>query len=188
MQTNFWNKRKVKLVRDDDLYSRFAPYKSAMGKTKITTKPNEEKEIVTGTATEGKEEMNKAAALESRQAKIGKKKVDAGVLHVDATFNNTKVLFGDKVGNALLWSSAGALGFKGAKKGTPFAASKVGDLIGNKASLLGVREAEVVVRGVGSGREPAIRAFMAHGIEITSIKDATPVPHNGPKPKKPRRV
>jgi len=98
------------------------------------------------------------------------------------------VLFSDKKGNALFWSSAGALGFKGAKKGTPFAASKVGDVVGSKVSTLGVKEADVVVRGVGSGREPAIRAFMAHGIEITSIKDATPVPHNGPKPKKPRRV
>ena len=88
----------------------------------------------------------------------------------------------------MFWSSSGSLGFKGAKKGTPFAASKVGDIIGDKALTLGVKDADVVVKGVGSGREPAIRAFMAHGIEITSIKDATPVPHNGPKPKKPRRV
>jgi len=98
------------------------------------------------------------------------------------------VLFSDKGGNTLFWSSSGSLGFKGAKKGTPFAASKVGDVIGTKAANLGVKEADVVVKGVGSGREPAIRAFMAHGIEITSIKDATPVPHNGPKAKKPRRV
>ena len=97
-------------------------------------------------------------------------------------------MFTDKSGNALFASSAGAMGFRGAKKGTPFAASKVGDVIGDKASTLGVKEADVVVRGVGSGREPAIRAFMAYGIEITSIKDVTPVPHNGPKPKKPRRV
>jgi small subunit ribosomal protein S11 len=109
-------------------------------------------------------------------------------LNVEATFNNTKVIFADKVGNVLFWSSSGSLGFRGAKKGTPFAASKVGDIIGGKASVLGVKDADVVVRGVGSGREPAIRAFMAHGIEITSVKDATPVPHNGPKAKKPRRV
>ncbi len=120
--------------------------------------------------------------------KAPKKKVVSGVLHIDATFNNTKVLFSDKVGNTLFWSSAGSLGFRGAKKGTPFAASKVGDVIGGKASMLGVKDADVVVLGVGSGREPAIRAFMAHGIEITAIKDATPVPHNGPKAKKPRRV
>ena len=122
------------------------------------------------------------------QAKKHKKKIVFGVLHIEATFNNTKVLFSDKLGNTLFWSSSGSLGFKGAKKGTPFAASKVGDLVGNKASTLGVKDADVVVLGVGSGREPAIRAFMANGINITSIKDITPVPHNGPKPKKPRRV
>lgn len=120
--------------------------------------------------------------------KAPKKKITSGVLHIEATFNNTKVLFSDKIGNTLFWSSSGSLGFKGAKKGTPFAASKVGDLIGEKAAALGVKDADVTVLGVGSGREPAIRAFMAHGIEITSILDATPVPHNGPKPKKPRRV
>lgn len=120
--------------------------------------------------------------------KTPKKKITSGILNVEATFNNTKVVFADKVGNILFWSSAGSLGFRGAKKGTPFAASKVGDIIGGKASVLGVKDSDVVVRGVGSGREPAIRAFMAHGIEITSVKDATPVPHNGPKAKKPRRV
>ncbi len=120
--------------------------------------------------------------------KSGKKKLTAGVLHIQATFNNTKVLFSDKVGNTLFWSSSGSLGFRGAKKGTPFVASKIGDLIGGKAAQIGVKEADVVVLGVGSGRESAIRAFMAHGIQITSILDATPVPHNGPKAKKPRRV
>ena len=120
--------------------------------------------------------------------KTPKKKIVSGILNVEATFNNTKVVFADKVGNALFWSSSGSLGFKGAKKGTPFAASKVGDIVGGKASALGIKDADVVVKGVGSGREPAIRAFMAYGIEITSIKDATPVPHNGPKAKKPRRV
>jgi len=120
--------------------------------------------------------------------KTPKKKMTSGVLHVQATFNNTKVLFSDKQGNTLFWSSSGSLGFKGAKKGTPFAAGKVGEVIGSKATALGVKDADVVVVGVGSGREPAIRAFMAYGIDITSIKDMTPVPHNGPKPKKPRRV
>ena len=120
--------------------------------------------------------------------KTSKKKITSGILNVEATFNNTKVVFADKIGNVLFWSSAGSLGFRGAKKGTPFAASKVGDIVGGKASVLGVKDADVVVRGVGSGREPAIRAFMAHGIEITTVKDATPVPHNGPKAKKPRRV
>ncbi len=143
-----------------------------MAKTKIITEKKEE-------AVEG---APKAAP------KTPKKKITSGILNVEATFNNTKVAFADKVGNVLFWSSAGSLGFRGAKKGTPFAAGKVGEIIGGKVSALGVKDADVVVKGVGSGREPAIRAFMAYGIEITSIKDATPVPHNGPKAKKPRRV
>ncbi|MES3031630.1 MAG: 30S ribosomal protein S11 [Patescibacteria group bacterium] len=146
--------------------------------TKVKTTTEETKP-----ATEAKIEGGAKAA-----PKTPKKKVISGILSIDATFNNTKVLFADKMGNALFWSSAGSLGFRGAKKGTPFAASKVGDVVGGKAAILGVKDADVVVLGVGSGREPAIRAFMAHGIEITSIQDATPVPHNGPKAKKPRRV
>jgi len=149
-----------------------------MGKTKIIDEIKDKKK-----ATPVVEGEVKTAA-----PKAPKRKIVSGIVFVDATFNNTKVLFADKIGNTLLWSSAGALGFRGAKKGTPFAASKVGDIIGSKAVAIGVKDADAVVRGVGSGREPAIRAFMAHGIEITSIKDATPVPHNGPKAKKPRRV
>jgi small subunit ribosomal protein S11 len=142
------------------------------------------------TTEELKEAPEQAAEAEVKKtaSKTPKKKVTSGVLHVEATFNNTKVLFADKTGNTLFWSSAGSLGFRGAKKGTPFAAGKVGDVIGSKASVLGVKDADVVILGVGSGREPAVRAFMAHGIEITSVLDATPVPHNGPKAKKPRRV
>lgn len=146
-----------------------------MAKTQTTTESNEEK-------------ASMPATEEKILPKASKKKISAGVLHIEATFNNTKVLFSDKAGNTLFWSSAGSLGFRGAKKGTPFVASKVGDLIGGKAANIGVKDADVVVLGVGSGREPAIRAFMAHGIQITSILDATPVPHNGPKAKKPRRV
>jgi len=148
-----------------------------MPKTKIKTESEEPKDKAT-TETETK----------SAPVKAPKKKISSGILHVEATFNNTKVLFSDKLGNTLFWSSAGSLGFRGAKKGTPFAASKVGDIIGGKAAALGVKDAEIVILGVGSGREPAVRAFMAHGIEVTSILDATPVPHNGPKAKKPRRV
>ena len=91
-------------------------------------------------------------------------------------------------GNAIMSSSSGALGFKGAKKGTPFAAAKIGEVIAEKAQMIGLKEVHVVVRGVGSGRESAIRAFTAKGIEIASIKDRTPVPHNGPRAKKARRV
>lgn len=134
------------------------------------------------------EETKVEGEVKAPVTKVPKKKLTSGILCVEATFNNTKVSFTDKNGNVIFWSSTGALGFKGAKKGTPFAASKAGDVVGDKAQTLGIKEADVVVKGVGSGREPAIRAFMAHNIEITSIKDATPVPHNGPKAKKPRRV
>lgn len=123
-----------------------------------------------------------------KTAKTPKKKVVAGTLHIEATFNNTKIVVSDKEGNTLFWTSAGAQGFKGAKKGTPFAASKAATVLGEKAKALGIKEVDVIVKGVGSGREPAIRAFMAFDIEISGIKDITPVPHNGPKPKKPRRV
>ena len=153
-----------------------------MGKTKIITKIGE------GEENKPRDEAGVGTDETKKSSKVSKKKVTSGILHIDATFNNTKVLFSDKIGNTLCWSSAGTLGFRGAKKGTPFAASKVGDVIGGKAAALGVKDADVVVLGVGSGREPAIRAFMAHRIEITSIQDATPVPHNGPKAKKPRRV
>ncbi|MEI6296699.1 MAG: 30S ribosomal protein S11 [bacterium] len=114
--------------------------------------------------------------------------MSTGILSVQATYNNTKVLLTDIKGNAVAASSAGALGFKGAKKGTPFAAAKVGELIGDRAKLMGVSDVDVVVSGVGAGRESSIRAFSSKGIGILSITDKTPVPHNGPKPKKPRRV
>jgi|SRR3989344_2266169 len=128
-------------------------------------------------------------SLKSRSlSRVPKNKIVSGTLFVESTYNNTRVSIGDKNGNILAWSSSGALGFKGAKKGTPFAASKVGDLIGEKATMVGIKEVNVVVIGVGSGRESAIRAFSSRGIDLTSIKDMTPVPHNGPKPKKPRRI
>lgn len=143
------------------------------------------KRIITTEGVDGAVVEENAARASSKSPK---KKIIAGTLHVEATFNNTKVVFTDKNGNTLFWSSAGSLGFKGAKKGTPFAASKVGDVIGDKAKTLGIKDADVIIVGVGSGREPTVRAFMAHGIEITEIRDMTPVPHNGPKQKKPRRV
>jgi small subunit ribosomal protein S11 len=121
-------------------------------------------------------------------ASVSKKKVDSGILFVESTYNNTKLVLTDKKGNVLTFSSSGALGFKGAKKGTPFAAAKVGEIIGGKAGAMGMREASVVVKGVGSGRESGIRGFISKGIALTSIRDVTAVPHNGPKPKKPRRV
>jgi small subunit ribosomal protein S11 len=149
-----------------------------MGKVKIITKE------------EGTDNSENAAVLTkpTKGIKNPKKKITSGILNVEATFNNTKVVLSDKNGNTIFWTSAGSLGFKGAKKGTPFAASKAGAVIGEKAKALGVKEVEVKIKGVGSGREPAIRSFMAFDIDIIGIKDLTPVPHNGPKPKKPRRV
>ncbi len=117
-----------------------------------------------------------------------KRKLDTGILFVEATFNNTKVSLGDKSGNIVSWSSSGSLGFSGAKKGTPFAAAKVGELIGERGAAMGLKDVSVVVKGVGAGRESAIRAFSTKGIQISSIKDVTPVPHNGPRPPKARRI
>jgi small subunit ribosomal protein S11 len=127
--------------------------------------------------------------LKSRSlARVAKKNIVAGTLHIHATYNNTKVLLADKGGNAVAWSTSGSLGFSGAKKGTPFAAAKVGELVGDKAAIIGVKEVDVVIRGVGAGRESALRGFASKGIEIARIADDTPVPHNGPRAPKPRRV
>ena len=140
------------------------------------------KRIVTSGGAEGTDGKAKAPAASSR------KRVDAGILFVQSTYNNTKLMLTDKGGNALMWGSSGAAGFRGAKKGTPFAAAKVGETLALKAQNLGLKEIDVVVKGVGSGRESAIRGFISKGVIITSIKDETPMPFNGPQPKKPRRV
>jgi small subunit ribosomal protein S11 len=132
------------------------------------------------------EEKSKDAA--PKAATSSRKKLETGTLFVQSTYNNTKVQLADKKGNIVMWSSSGSLGFKGAKKGTPFAAAKVGETLALKAQLLGLKEIDVVVKGVGSGRESAIRGFISKGVVISSIKDETPVPFNGPQPKKPRRV
>ncbi|MEK7068776.1 MAG: 30S ribosomal protein S11 [Patescibacteria group bacterium] len=127
--------------------------------------------------------------LKSRSlARLSKKNIVSGTLHIHATYNNTKVLLTDKEGNTVAWSSSGALGFSGAKKGTPFAAAKVGELVGDKATIIGIKDVDVVIRGVGAGRESALRGFAGKGIEVSRIADETPVPHNGPRPPKPRRV
>jgi len=121
-------------------------------------------------------------------SRIAKKKIDRGTLFIQATYNNTIVTLTDKKGNTLVASSSGCLGFKGAKKSTPFAAAKIGELIAEKAQQMGMKEANVIIRGVGAGRESTMRAFSAKGLAITGIRDETPVPFNGPRPKKARRV
>lgn len=120
--------------------------------------------------------------------RIPKRKLASGKLNILATFNNTLVTLTDPKGNAVMAASSGALGFKGSRKSTPFAAAKVGEIIGEKAQQMGMKDAEVIVRGVGAGRESALRAFAGKGIAITSITDMTPVPFNGPRAKKARRV
>ena len=121
-------------------------------------------------------------------ARGSKKKLIGGILNIQATYNNTKLSLSDSGGNIVAWSSSGSLGFKGAKKGTTFAAGKVGELLADKAQNMGMKDVEVVIKGIGSGRESALRAFISRGININSIQDATPMPFNGPKPRKPRRV
>ena len=120
--------------------------------------------------------------------RIPKKKVPSGILNVLATFNNTLLTLCDNKGNTVMAASSGALGFKGSRKSTPFAAAKVGEIIGEKALQMGMKDAVVVIRGVGAGRESALRAFSGKGITILKITDMTPVPFNGPRPPKPRRV
>ena len=117
-----------------------------------------------------------------------KKNIPSGVAHIQATFNNTHVTITDMEGNVLSWSSAGANGFKGSKKGTPFAAGQAATQAAQKAKEHGIRSLDVKVKGPGSGRESAIRSLSAAGIEIKSIRDVTPVPHNGCRPRKRRRV
>jgi len=121
-------------------------------------------------------------------SRVTKRHLEKGILHIEATFNNTKAILTDEKGNAIISSSAGALGFSGARKSTPYAAAKVGEFLGEKGTMIGLKEASVVIRGVGAGRQSVLRAFSSKGIQIRSIKDATPVPHNGPRPPKPRRV
>ncbi len=117
-----------------------------------------------------------------------KKNVPVGVCHIKATFNNTVVTFSDPQGNVLAWSSTGAAGFKGSRKSTPFAAKTAAEDAVRKAREHGVRQVEVEVRGPGSGREAALRALSAAGVKVTTIRDVTPVPHNGCKPPKMRRI
>ncbi|MEK7194426.1 MAG: 30S ribosomal protein S11 [Patescibacteria group bacterium] len=140
------------------------------------------------TETEVAPEAKKVAEVAPVAKSTTKKHFEIGVLNVESTYNNTKVVLADQKGNVLAWSTSGALGFKGAKKGTPFAAAKIGEVIGDKATQFGIKEVSVSVKGVGSGRESAVRGFISKGINLLSITDMTPVPHNGPKPPKPRRA
>ncbi len=124
----------------------------------------------------------------SRVRRRERKNIISGVAHVNATFNNTIITITDAQGNTVAWSSAGSQGFKGSRKSTPYAAQLAAESAGKKAQEHGMQTLEVMVRGPGSGRESALRALSAVGFSITSIKDVTPVPHNGCRPPKRRRV
>ena len=123
-----------------------------------------------------------------RTKKKVKKNITAGVAHVNSSFNNTKILISDAQGNAIAWSSAGTMGFKGSRKSTPYAAQVAAEDCAKKAQEHGMRTLEVEVQGPGSGRESALRALQAQGFTVTSIRDVTPIAHNGCRPPKRRRV
>lgn len=151
-----------------------------MGKLKIAEKENKEG------AVKGATEVVAKTGTESK--KLSRRRLEIGILYIQSTFNNTKVLVTDQKGNAVVATSSGAMGFAGAKKGTPFAAAKAAETLAEKVEQMGLKSVKVIVKGVGSGREAAIRGFISRGVQILSITDVTPVPHNGPKPKKPRRI
>lgn len=127
------------------------------------------------------------AVKKSRKRRV-KKNIERGVAHIHSTFNNTLVMITDVHGNAVAWSSAGSLGFRGSRKSTPFAAQMASEAAAKTAMENGMKTVEVAVKGPGSGREAAIRALQTTGLEVTAIKDVTPVPHNGCRPPKRRRV
>lgn len=128
------------------------------------------------------------ATKKGSRKRRAKKNVETGVAHIHSTFNNTLIMITDVQGNAVAWSSAGVLGFKGSRKSTPFAAQMASEAAAKQAMEHDMKTVEVEVKGPGSGRESAIRALQATGLEVTAIRDVTPVPHNGSRPPKRRRV
>ena len=127
-------------------------------------------------------------AQDTKLRRRERKNISSGIAHVNATFNNTMITIADAQGNAISWSSAGSQGFKGSRKSTPYAAQMAAEAAGKKAMEHGMRTIEVLVRGPGSGRESALRALQAVGFTVTNIRDVTPIPHNGCRPRKRRRV
>lgn len=146
-----------------------------MGKKKIITKTADTENIKTGIA------VKKISGKKVR-------KIDYARIYINATYNNTVITVTDLNGNVLSWASAGSVGFSGPKKATPFAASKVVSIISEKIKPFEIKNIEIYVKGIGSGRDSAIRSFASEGYNITLLKDVTPIPHNGPRPPKPRRV
>jgi small subunit ribosomal protein S11 len=152
-----------------------------MGKKKVTTQ--------SGDATAKAADGAAPAAVAAKPA-AGKKskKIQAGKVYVNASYNNTVVTITDMQGNVIAWASSGSLGFGGPRKATPFASTKVIAALAEKLGGNGPQDIDIIVKGIGSGRDSAIRSLINHGFNILSIKDSTPIPHNGPRPKKVRRV
>lgn len=148
-----------------------------MGKKKVTTQTGD----AAAKAADG------AAPAKAPSAKKSKK-IQAGKVYVNASYNNTVVTVTDLQGNVIAWASSGSLGFGGPRKATPFASTKVIAALAEKLQGNGPQDIDIIVKGIGSGRDSAIRSLINHGFNILSIKDATPIPHNGPRPKKVRRV
>ena len=154
-----------------------------MGKKRVIKKTEEE---LLKESELAEKKAAKTTRPKGKKKKIGR--LERAKIYIQSTYNNTLITLTDINGNVIAWASAGAVGFKGPKKATPFAASRVVDALMEKTAGLEIKEAVVFVKGVGSGREAAIRALVNHGLGISSIKDVTPVPHNGCRPPKPRRV
>lgn len=128
------------------------------------------------------------ARRQTRTKRRDRKNIEQGIVHIQSTFNNTIITITDRVGNAISWSSAGAVGFKGSRKSTPFAAQMAAETAAKEAMQHGLKEVECTVKGPGAGREAAIRSLQAAGLQVNMIKDVTPIPHNGCRPPKRRRV
>lgn len=154
--------------------------------------PNEAKNKSTSskekTVAKKVDKTKKISKFVAKRGKKMRRTVSHGLVHVTATYNNTIVTISDDKGDTIGWSSSGAIGFKGAKKSTPYAAGQVVHSLMDRLEPIGLREINVFVKGIGSGREAAIRAFQARGVNVATIKDVTPIPHNGVRPKKQRRV
>ncbi len=146
------------------------------------------KRIISQTEEELLKEREKVETKVKKEIKEISKKIKEGRIYISSTYNNTIITLADNQGNVLGWTSAGSIGFKGAKKATPFAASKVAEAICLVAKKFGIEKITILVKGIGSGRESAIRSLAARGLEIFSIQDVTPIPHNGCRPAKVRRV
>jgi len=152
-----------------------------MGKKKVIQKTEEE-------LLKERDQVEASIRKEVQDGKKKQKRIMEGNIYISSSYNNTLISLTDKAGNVVTWASAGNIGYKGTKKGTPYAASKVAELITQRAKKLGLEKVAVYVKGIGTGRDSAIRSLAAQGMDIISIKDVTPIPHNGCKRPKRRRV